>query len=172
MLALLAARSLAVFTCCRGCRARRATARAAQLEHRCTREFWEENLKLNPITRHVRRRSALQRRAAELPVAGIRGQSRAFDQKYLDRARAIGTDGPHRPGPALVRHLHAESRIGARGARVSRPAAAHRPVLQHRQLLRAARLRHERAAVRDREGLRRLAEARGADARRSSTRPS
>ena len=145
-------------------RSRRAGRRhgAAQL-NTLYAEFWEENLKLNPITATF---AGDPRYNAELPnflAPEFEKQTRAFEQKYLDRARAIGTEGPHRPGPALVRHLHAQSRIGARGAEVSRPAAAHRPVPQHRQLLRAVRLRHERAAVRDRQGLRRLAEARGAE---------
>ena len=66
--------------------------RAAQLEPMYG-EFWEENLKLNPITATF---AGDPRYNAELPntlSTEYRDESRAFHQKYLDRARAIGSDG-------------------------------------------------------------------------------
>ena len=56
-------------------------------------EFWEENLKLNPI---VATFAGDPRYNGELPnflSAEFEAQDRAFHQKYLDRARAIGVDG-------------------------------------------------------------------------------
>ena len=56
-------------------------------------EFWEENLKLNPITATF---AGDPRYNAELPnflSEEFLDQDRAFHQKYLDRARAIGADG-------------------------------------------------------------------------------
>jgi uncharacterized protein (DUF885 family) len=56
-------------------------------------EFWEENLKLNPITATF---AGDPRYNAELPnflSEEYEAQDRAFHQKYLDRARAIGVDG-------------------------------------------------------------------------------
>jgi uncharacterized protein (DUF885 family) len=56
-------------------------------------EFWEENLKLNPITATF---AGDPRYNGELPnilSADYENQTRVFHRKYLDRARAIGTDG-------------------------------------------------------------------------------
>ncbi len=56
-------------------------------------EFWEENLKLNPLTATF---AGDPRYNAELPnmlSLEYHEQSRAFHQKYLDRARAIGPEG-------------------------------------------------------------------------------
>ena len=148
-----------------------APAAAAQLNTMYA-EFWEENLKLNPITATF---AGDPRYNAELPNFSRREfeqETRAFQQKYLDRARAIGAGGL--AGQDRLSYdiftLNRESALEE--LEFPGPAAAHRPVPQHRQFVRAARLRHERAAVRDREGLRRLAEARRARAPRFSTRPS
>src|SRR5262247_276151 len=56
-------------------------------------EFWEENLKLNPLTATF---AGDPRYNAELPnmlSEEYQQQTRAFHQKYLDRARAVGADG-------------------------------------------------------------------------------
>ncbi len=56
-------------------------------------EFWEENLELNPLTATF---AGDPRYNAELPnmlSLEYHEQSRAFHQKYLDRARAIGPEG-------------------------------------------------------------------------------
>ncbi|HEY6123188.1 MAG TPA: DUF885 domain-containing protein, partial [Steroidobacteraceae bacterium] len=56
-------------------------------------EFWEENLKLNPMSATF---AGDPRYNAELPnflSPEFFEKTRAFEQKYLDRARAIGTDG-------------------------------------------------------------------------------
>ena len=56
-------------------------------------EFWEDYLKLNPITATF---AGDPRYNAELPnflTPEFEKQSRAFEKKYLDRARAIGTEG-------------------------------------------------------------------------------
>jgi uncharacterized protein (DUF885 family) len=56
-------------------------------------EFWEENLKLNPITATF---AGDPRYNAELPnflAPEYIDKIRAFEKKYLDRARAIGTGG-------------------------------------------------------------------------------
>jgi uncharacterized protein (DUF885 family) len=56
-------------------------------------EFWEENLKLNPITATF---AGDPRYNAELPnflTPEFEKKTQAFEQKYLDRARAIGTAG-------------------------------------------------------------------------------
>ena len=69
-----------------------ADTRAAQLSTMYA-EFWEENLKLDPITATF---AGDPRYNGELPnIFSIEYeyQTRAFHQKYLDRARAIGTDG-------------------------------------------------------------------------------
>src|SRR5688572_15968629 len=56
-------------------------------------EFWEENLKLNPINATY---AGDPRYNGDLPnflSAEFQQQESAFHQKYLDRARAIGSDG-------------------------------------------------------------------------------
>jgi uncharacterized protein (DUF885 family) len=56
-------------------------------------EFWEENLRLNPLTATF---AGDARYNAELPnffAQEYEQKARAFEQKYLDRARAIGTAG-------------------------------------------------------------------------------
>jgi uncharacterized protein (DUF885 family) len=69
-----------------------AATRAAQLNTMYA-EFWEENLKLNPLTATF---AGDPRYNGELPnffSKEYENETRAFEQKYLDRARAIGTDG-------------------------------------------------------------------------------
>src|SRR6187397_872802 len=69
-----------------------AESRAAQL-NTLYDEFWEEYLKLNPVTATF---AGDPRYNAELPnflSSEFDAQSKAFERKYLDRARAIGTDG-------------------------------------------------------------------------------
>ena len=66
--------------------------RAAQL-NTLYAEYWEENLKLNPLSATF---AGDPRYNAELPnflTPEYEAQDRAFEQKYLDRARAIGTEG-------------------------------------------------------------------------------
>src|SRR5687768_725768 len=66
--------------------------RAAQLQALYA-EFWEENLKRNPLTATY---AGDPRYNGELPnflAPEFERESRAFERKYLDRARAIGTDG-------------------------------------------------------------------------------
>src|SRR6187549_1424766 len=66
--------------------------RAAQLNTMYD-EFWEEYLKLNPITATF---AGDPRYNAELPnflTPEYEAQSKAFEKRYLDRAHAIGTDG-------------------------------------------------------------------------------
>lgn len=66
--------------------------RAAQLNSLYA-EFWEENLTLHPL---VATYAGDPRHNAELPnllSKEYEAKERAFDQKYLDRARAIGSDG-------------------------------------------------------------------------------
>ena len=56
-------------------------------------EFWEENLKLDPLTATY---AGDPRYNGELPnlfSLEYQEQQRAFEQKYLDRARAIGSEG-------------------------------------------------------------------------------
>jgi len=56
-------------------------------------EFWEENLKLDPVSATF---AGDPRYNGELPnflSQEYEDQSRAFEQKYLDRARAIGAEG-------------------------------------------------------------------------------
>jgi uncharacterized protein (DUF885 family) len=83
--------SLVLFTCAAGA-AEPASPKAAQLGTMYA-EFWEENLKLNPISATF---AGDPRYNAELPnflSAEYEAKTRAFEQKYLDRARAIGTGG-------------------------------------------------------------------------------
>src|SRR5215510_8004935 len=66
--------------------------RAAQLG-KLYAEFWEENLKLDPIGATF---AGDPRYNAELPnflSQEYQDQERAFHQRYLDRARAIGAEG-------------------------------------------------------------------------------
>ena len=66
--------------------------RAAQLDTLYA-EYWEDYLKLNPITATF---AGDPRYNAELPnilAPEFEQQSKAFHQKYLDRAKAIGTEG-------------------------------------------------------------------------------
>jgi uncharacterized protein (DUF885 family) len=68
------------------------TGRAAQLGV-LYGEFWEENLRLNPLTATY---AGDPRYNGELPNSfslEYQEQQRAFHQKYLDRARAFGTQG-------------------------------------------------------------------------------
>src|ERR1700754_205918 len=56
-------------------------------------EYWEENLKLNPVTATY---AGDPRYNAELPndlSKEYQDKEKAFEQRYLDRARAIGHDG-------------------------------------------------------------------------------
>ena len=56
-------------------------------------EFWEENLKLNPVSATF---AGDPRYNAEMPnflAPEFEKKERDFEQKYLDRARAIGTNG-------------------------------------------------------------------------------
>jgi len=72
--------------------ARADAGRAAQL-NALYAEYWEENLKLHPLTATY---AGDARYNGELPnylSAEYQEQDRAFEQKYLDRARAIGADG-------------------------------------------------------------------------------
>ena len=69
-----------------------ADTRAAQL-NTLYAEFWEENLKLNPVSATF---AGDPRYNAELPnflAPEFEEKSRAFEKKYLDAARAIGTEG-------------------------------------------------------------------------------
>ena len=69
-----------------------ADTRAAQL-NTLYAEFWEENLKLNPVSATF---ACDPRYNAELPnflAPEFEEKSRAFEKKYLDAARAIGTEG-------------------------------------------------------------------------------
>jgi uncharacterized protein (DUF885 family) len=80
-----------LFTCC-AATAQAADDGAARL-NALYAEFWEENLKLNPITATY---AGDPRYNAELPnilAPAYEQQTRAFERKYLDRARAIGTKG-------------------------------------------------------------------------------
>ena len=66
--------------------------RAAELD-KLYGEFWEENLVLNPLTATY---AGDPRHNGELPnfySLEYQEQSRAFEHKYLDRARAIGPEG-------------------------------------------------------------------------------
>jgi len=68
------------------------SSRAAQLNTMYA-EFWEDYLKLNPVTATF---AGDPRYNAELPnflTVEFEQQSKAFEKKYLDRARAIGTAG-------------------------------------------------------------------------------
>src|SRR5882672_1456259 len=88
-LALIA--SLALFACVAGAAAPAAN-RAAELD-KLYAEFWEENLKLDPVSATF---AGDPRYNAELPNIFAKeydDATRAFHQKYLDRARAIGTAG-------------------------------------------------------------------------------
>src|SRR6185503_13925600 len=72
--------------------AAQAADRAADLK-KLYDEFWEENLRLDPVSATF---AGDPRYNAELPnflSQEYEDQSRAFEQKYLDRARAIGAEG-------------------------------------------------------------------------------
>ena len=87
----LALASLLLFFCVAGA-AHAADAAAARLSTLYA-EFWEENLRLNPLTATF---AGDARYNAELPnflAPEFEQQSRAFEKKYLERARAIGTAG-------------------------------------------------------------------------------
>jgi len=56
-------------------------------------EFWEENLALNPITATFAGDPRYNGVMPNFLSAEYLEQTRAFQQKYLDRARAIGDDG-------------------------------------------------------------------------------
>jgi uncharacterized protein (DUF885 family) len=88
-LSLLA--SLVLFACA-AVAAEPAPAKAAQLNTMYA-EFWEENLKLNPVNATF---AGDPRYNAELPnifAPEFEEQTRAFEKKYLERARAIGSEG-------------------------------------------------------------------------------
>jgi uncharacterized protein (DUF885 family) len=80
-----------LFTCC-ATAVQSADDGAAQLGALYA-EFWEENLKLNPVTATF---AGDPRYNAELPnflTPEYEKKTRDFERKYLDRARAIGTKG-------------------------------------------------------------------------------
>jgi uncharacterized protein (DUF885 family) len=88
---VLLASLLALAGSAHAARAEQAT-RAAQL-NTLYAEFWEENLRLNPLTATF---AGDPHHNAELPnflAPEFHAQSLAFEQKYLARARAIGTAG-------------------------------------------------------------------------------
>ena len=66
--------------------------RAAQLNALYS-EYWEENLKLNPISATFAGDPRYNDQLPNFLTKEFDDQSRAFAKKYLDRARAIGTDG-------------------------------------------------------------------------------
>jgi len=66
--------------------------RAAQLNTMYA-EFWEENLKLNPITATFAGDPRYNGELLNFLTPEFEQQSKAFEKKYLDRARAIGTEG-------------------------------------------------------------------------------
>ncbi len=81
-----------LLTCCAVDTAPAAESRAAQL-NTLYAEFWEENLKLNPITATF---AGDPRYNAEMPnllAPEFEQRTREFQRKYLDRARTIGSDG-------------------------------------------------------------------------------
>ena len=83
--------SLLLVICC-AATVHAADTRAAQL-NTLYAEFWEENLKLNPVSATF---AGDPRYNAELPnflAPEYEKKERDFEQKYLDRARAIGTKG-------------------------------------------------------------------------------
>ena len=91
-----------------------AESRAAQLD-KMYGEFWEEYLKLNPVTATF---AGDPRYNAELPnflTADFEAQSKAFEKKYLDRARAIGTDADRLAAGQAVRIRSATSGTEAEG---------------------------------------------------------
>ncbi len=56
-------------------------------------EFWEENLKLSPVSATFAGDPRYNDQLPNMFSAEYEQQTRAFHQKYLDRARAIGTKG-------------------------------------------------------------------------------
>src|SRR5689334_312838 len=56
-------------------------------------EYWEENLKLSPITATFAGDPRYNDQLPNFLTKQYEDQQHAFIQKYLDRARAIGTDG-------------------------------------------------------------------------------
>src|SRR3954467_6177696 len=56
-------------------------------------EFWEENLRLNPMTATYAGDPRYNDQLENFLSQQYRDQDRAFHQKYLDRAHAIGTKG-------------------------------------------------------------------------------
>jgi uncharacterized protein (DUF885 family) len=69
-----------------------ATGRAAQLDAMYS-EYWEENLRLNPITATFAGDPRYNDQLPNFLSSEFQERSRAFVQKYLDRARAIGAQG-------------------------------------------------------------------------------
>lgn len=86
--------SLALFACaaCAAGAADPAPTRAAQL-NQLYNEYWEENLKLNPITATFAGDPRYNDQLPNFLTKEYENQTRAFIQKYYDRARAIGTEG-------------------------------------------------------------------------------
>jgi uncharacterized protein (DUF885 family) len=69
-----------------------ADTRAAQLSTMYA-EFWEENLKLNPLSATFAGDPRYNAELSNFLAPEFHAQSLAFEQKYLARARAIGTGG-------------------------------------------------------------------------------
>jgi uncharacterized protein (DUF885 family) len=83
--------SLALFTCA-AVAADPAPTKAAQL-NTLYAEYWEENLKLNPITATFAGDPRYNDQLPNFLTKEFEDQTHAFIQKYYDRARAIGADG-------------------------------------------------------------------------------
>src|ERR1051325_10944361 len=66
--------------------------RAAKLDALYT-EYWEENLKLNPVTATFAGDPRYNDQLDNFLTKESEDQAHAFIQKYLDKARAIGADG-------------------------------------------------------------------------------
>jgi uncharacterized protein (DUF885 family) len=86
----LALASLLLISCVTGA-ARAADNAAAQLDTMYA-EFWEENLKLNPLTATFAGDPRYNGELPNLLAPEFEARAKAFEQKYLDRARAIGTE--------------------------------------------------------------------------------
>src|SRR5689334_1314451 len=66
--------------------------RAAQL-NALYNEYWEENLKLNPVSATFAGDPRYNDQLPNFLTKEFEDKSKAFAQKYLDKAHAIGTTG-------------------------------------------------------------------------------
>ena len=134
-------------------------AKAEQL-NKLYAEYWEENLKLNPVLATFQGDPRYNDQLPDYGSAQYRDESKRFTSDWLKKIEAIGPQGLDGQDLLSYEIFVADAKDSAGVLPVPDLADAGEPDGQPRHARGAVRLRHRRAAVQDGQGLRRLAQAR------------